>query len=336
MVSLSTIITIWLSLLICFLNTRKDQQLFIIHGFAQGTDYTISYYDHSAKVNQENIDSVLLKIDSSMSLYKSYSLINKFNASKDGLQLDHHFTKVIKKSFQIYKDTNGLFDITVAPLVQLWGFGPVPVKKFPDSLLIQQTLKNVGMNLLEFNGAKLFKSNPLVNIDVNGIAQGYSVDEVARYLDRLKIKSYIVEIGGELYVKGRKPDGTGFRIGIEGPAPDNKIATLFRHVISIKNGAITTSGNYTKYLHSKSKKVSHLIDSKTGYPLNNQMISVTLYARDAITADGYDNALMAMGVNEALNFIAVRNGMEAYLIYRNKDGSIADTLTKGFKKLIVN
>src|SRR5690606_7856053 len=143
-------------------------------------------------------------------------------------------------------------------------------------------------------GNRLTKAKPCIRIDLNGIAQGYSVDVIASHLVKKGISSFVVEIGGELRMKGPKPDGSGLRIGIEGPAlsPDGEPVT--RHIISINNGAITTAGNYRKYLQKGTGKVTHLIDPKTGYPLDNALISVTLYAKDAITADGYDSPLMAM------------------------------------------
>ncbi|MGY0035964.1 FAD:protein FMN transferase [Pedobacter sp. NJ-S-72] len=243
---------------------------------------------------------------------------------------------MINKSFEIYKDTQGKFDITVAPLVQAWGFGPKPITLFPDSAKIKELLENVGMNFLEIKGTELIKKRPGIHIDLNGIAQGYSVDVVADYLLRKGITSFVVEIGGEIRMKGPKPDGSAMRIGIEGPASDETSEPRIRHVISFNEGAVTTSGNYRKYLQAGGKKISHLINAKTGYPLDNQLISVTIYANNAITADGYDNAVMAMDIEEALAFVSARKNMEAYIIYHRKDGSVTDTLTAGFRKMIVN
>jgi thiamine biosynthesis lipoprotein len=333
-------------LLISFLYKGKDQQQYILHGYAQGTDYSIKYFAESPLVSGHDIDSILTKIDSSMSLYKPYSLINKFNASTKDLIMDTDFSSVMNRSFEIYKDTQGKFDVTVAPLVQAWGFGPKPINLFPDSAKIRELLKNVGMNFLELNGTELIKKQPGVQIDLNGIAQGYSVDVVADYLLHQGITSFVVEIGGEIRMKGPKPDGSAMRIGIEGPALNETIMcsgaqtemnrNQITHVISFNEGAVTTSGNYRKYLKAGGKKISHLINPKTGYPLDNQLISVTIYAKDAITADGYDNAVMAMGVEEALAFVSARKNMEAYIIYHRKDGSVTDTLTAGFRKMIVN
>ncbi len=322
-----------------FLLRLGEQKLYTITGFAQGTGYSLRYYAEEERVRKAEIDSLLQQIDASMSLYKPGSLINQFNDATQHLRVDNGFRVVMQKSFEIYHNTGGRFDITVAPLVQLWGFGPVPVQSFPDSTEIRETLKQVGMNKLKLKRNVLYKSNPKVRIDLNGIAQGYSVDQVAGFLKGRGIRSYMVEIGGEVVARGVKPDGTGYRIGIEGPLPESGVGKVetaaFRHVLELKRGAITTSGNFNKYLKYKGGRISHLINPKTGYPLDNPMISVTVYAEDAITADGYDNALMAMDVEEAMAFVKKAN-LEAYFIYHKPDGQVADTLTSGFKKLLVN
>lgn len=323
-------------LLICFLFGKEDQREFTIRGYAQGTDYSIKYFAKDSVITKRSVDSILNEIDSSMSLYKPYSLISRFNASNDGMDLDTHFAAVMRRSFAINQDTRGKFDVTVAPLVQVWGFGVLPVKSFPDSAAISAILPCVGMNNLVLKGNHLKKDMPCVQVDLNGIAQGYSVDVVANFMLMKGLRAFVVEIGGELRMKGPKPDGTAMRIGIEGPAESAKAEPVIRHVISINNGAVTTSGNYRKFLQKGSKKIAHLIDPKTGYPLDNAMISVTIYAKDAITADGYDNAIMAMDVKEAIDFVNAKKGMEAYMIYHKADGSIADTLTTGFKKMIVD
>ncbi|WP_316819343.1 FAD:protein FMN transferase [Pedobacter nyackensis] len=313
----------------------KDHREYIIRGYAQGTDYSVKYYATDSIVTKYAVDSILSVIDSSMSLYKPYSNINRFNESSEGLDLDPHFTAVMRKSFTVYKATKGKFDVTVAPLVQAWGFGPKRIDKFPDSAAVKELLNCVGMDQLRLKGSRLTKSKPCINVDLNGIAQGYSVDVVADHLIKKGLTSFVVEIGGELRMKGPKPDGSGMRIGIEGPALTANGEPVIRHVISINSGAITTAGNYRKYLQKGAKKIAHLIDPKKGYPLDNALISVTIYAKDAVTADGYDSPIMAMDVNEALDFVASKKGMEAYIIYHKKDGSVADTLTKGFKKMIV-
>ena len=325
-----------LPLLIFFLLRKDDRKQYAIHGYAQGTDYSIKYFAKDSVVTKGAVDSILLVIDSSMSLYKPYSLINRLNESSAGLTVDPHFVKVIKKSIEISKATGGIFDATVKPLVQAWGFGSKPILAFPDSTTVKQIMSCVGMQYLTLNGSFVKKAKPCIQIDLNGIAQGYSVDVVADYLIKKGIKSFVVEIGGELRIEGIKPDKSYFRIGIEGPGEKDNSTPLMKHIIQLKTGAITTSGNYQKYLQQGSKRISHLINAKTGYPLQNSMISVTLYSKDAITADGYDNAIMAMEPTQALKFIEAHSGLEGYLIYKDADGRVADTLSTGFRKLIVD
>jgi thiamine biosynthesis lipoprotein len=313
---------------------KEELKPYKISGYAQGTDYTITYYAPDSVVSQKGIDSLLNVIDQSMSLYKKESLISRFNASDKGIQVDGLMTDVLKKSFEINQDTKGIFDITVAPLVQIWGFGPKQQQQEPDSAAIKQILQNVGMQYIQLDKNQLTKAKAGIQIDLNGIAQGYSVDLIAQYLEQKGIKTYLAELGGEIRIAGRKPDGNSMKIGIEGP-DENGIPGI-RHIARLDHGAITTSGNYRKYHQNGNKKISHLINPKTGYPLNNEMISVTVYAKNAITADGYDNALMAMSLKEALAFVSKRKYLEAYFVYHQKDGSVADTLTMGFKELLTD
>jgi len=328
----------FLSLILVFpwLLLRKDEPIreFKINGLAQGTSYSISYFAKDSLVTKAQVDHILDQIDSSMSLYKNYSTITKFNQSASGVKLDDHFVRVVKRSFEIYQDSGGLFDITVAPLVQYWGFGPKSTQDHTET--IASILPNIGMNLLTLKGNFLSKKKPGVHIDVNGIAQGYSVDVVADFFLKNGVTIFVIEIGGELRVNGTKPNGTLMRIGIEGPSSNQFAEPTIQHAVSFKSGAITTSGNYRKYLMTGTKKISHLIDPKSGYPLDNEMISVTVFAKDAITADGYDNVLMAMHVKEALAFVAARKSLEAYIIYKKPDGKLADTTSTGFRKLMVN
>jgi len=328
-------ISIVLFFLVFALPKADELQEFKIKGYAQGTSYSITYYAKEEWVKKDDVDSILAVIDQSMSLYKPNSLINKFNESTGGMPVDFHFMEVYKRANSIFKDTQGKFDVTVAPLVQAWGFGPKKVEKFPDDATIKNLLNGVGMDKLSRHHLTVSKKNPNVQIDFNGIAQGYTVDVLAKFLQLRKINRFMVEVGGELCINGTKPDGQLFKIGIEGPTNTTLSNQTIKHIIQFKNGAITTSGNYQKYVMNGNQRISHLIDPKTGYPLKNEMISVTVFAKDAITADGYDNALMAMNVKEALAFAGKRKNMEVYIIYTRPNGELADTMSVGFDKLIV-
>jgi len=242
---------------------------------------------------------------------------------------------VVRKSIDTYQQTGGIFDITVEPLVQAWGFGPKKITALPDSATIRALKKCVGSNNLVLKGAELLKLKPCIKIDVNGIAQGYSVDVVANYLEAHGVRNYLVEIGGEIRVKGHKqPGGEKMKIGIEAPGDNDFELTMISRIVAVDSGAITTSGSYRKFYESQGKKISHLIDPRTGYPSQNELISVTVFARDAITADAYDNALMVMGLKKAMQFVEKRKDMAAHFIYRTSKGAVADTATSRFYKLL--
>ncbi len=306
-------------------------------GYAQGTTYAVTYYASEPMVSKASIDDVLAVIDSSMSLYKPYSLINKVNAAEGTLRIvDEHFYRVLRRSFEIYRHSDGLFDITVAPLVQRWGFGVEATDQLPDSATVHEVLACVGMDKLKLTGRRLKKKQPCVKIDMNGIAQGYSVDVLASHLESHGITHYLVELGGELRVRGPKPDGTPFRVGIERPAKAEGGGTVIDDVVELREGAITTAGSYRKFLQDGDRRISHHIDPKTGYPVTTGIISATVYAKDAMTADGYDNVIMAMPVADAITFVNRSKGMEVFIIYEDEHGSVRDTMSMGFKPFIAN
>lgn len=308
---------------------------YVLTGEAQGTTYQVIYYALDSIVTKKQVDSLLIKIDSSLSLYKPYSLINRFNQSDSGMPVDHHFLTVLEKSLLTFKETNGIFDVTVQPLVQAWGFGVKKINKLPDSSTISKLKHCIGSNLLQVSGTKVVKKKSCVKVDMNGIGQGYSVDIIADLLDQKGITNYMVELGGEIKVRGRKqPNNEKMRIGIETPGADEFERRVMQKVIVIEEGAITTSGNYRRYYETQGKKISHLIDPRTGYPVENELISITVYAKDAMTADAYDNALMVMGLKEAMHFIEERKELAAHFIYKAENGAIRDTMSRQFYQFV--
>ncbi len=305
-----------------------------INGSAQGTTYHITYYAADSLVSKWEIDSILNNIDSSLSLYKPYSQVNRFNDSKDGMVVDAHFTRVVKKAQEVYRTTGGLFDITVYPLTVAWGFGPQKPDSLPDEDAIRKMLPCVNTGLLYWQGRKLAKRKPCVKLDPNGIAQGYSVDVLAGFFEKKGIQHYLVELGGELRVKGRKlPTNEKMSVGIETPGDDPGFS-IIEKIVWMDKGAITTSGNYRRYIESKGQKISHLMNPKTGYSIRNELISVTVYAKDAMTADAYDNALMAMGLSKALAFVEKHPELAAHFIYYKDGTQLADTMSRRFLALL--
>lgn len=305
-------------------------RLYQLNGHAQGTTYSINYYHRSQAVSKKQIDSILIAIDSSLSIYKDYSLITAFNQSAKGLKMDLHLQTVVEKSLTISKNSNGAFDITVYPLVNAWGFGLSKPTAPPSHAEIKKLLNNTGYQNIEIKGNELLKRKPQIQIDVNGIAQGYSVDLIADFLENNGIHNYIAELGGELRVKGKKPKNQFFKVGIEA-INDIDFAPLTKY-IEIDSGAITTSGNYRKFMELGTEQSNHIINPKTGHYQKNSLVSVTVYAQDAITADGYDNVLMNLGLEKSLSFLAKHKELAAYFVYK-KDGKMKDTCSVGFPKI---
>jgi Membrane-associated lipoprotein involved in thiamine biosynthesis len=334
----------WLGLcgIFCLLGATDpsdaEVRKYTVSGYAQGTNYTITYYATDQVLLRGSVDSLLTVIDSSMSLYKPYSLINKINGGGQGVyEVDEHFRNVLRKSSRIHRRSRGSFDITIAPLVQLWGFGAEAIRRLPDSADVSLALKCVGMDKIRLKGHRLEKKADCVQLDMNGIAQGYSVDLLADLLDRKGVRHYVVELGGELRVKGGRPDGTPMRIGIERPTTGSRNGTTLKTVITIAEGAVTTAGNYRKFQQDGAETLSHHIDPKTGYPFQTGIISATVYARNAMTADAYDNVIMAMHADEAIRFVEGQKDLEAFIIYKEENGSLLkDTMSSGFRRLIMN
>ena len=215
--------------------------------------------------------------------------------------------------------------------MKAWGFGTEKPAVFPDSAEITSLLSCVGSDKIRLNSSQLAKTTSCIQIDVNGIAQGYSVDVIAAFLESKGIRNYLVEVGGEIRVKGRKyPENKRMSIGIERPSKNSFENTDIDKVIQLDHGAVTTSGNYRQYRQMGPKRLSHIINPKTGYTSQSDIISVTVIAEDAVTADGYDNALVVMGLAKSLSFLNKHKNLDAYFIYQKPDGTVSDTASVGF------
>lgn len=316
----------------------QNQEVKSIHlsGHAQGTTWNVTYFSADSAVLKQSLDSIFNSIDSSLSIYKPYSTIVAFNKSERGIKVDNHLRNIVKLSKRFTSETAGLSDITIGPLTKAYGFGADKLDKIPTDLEIRKLLSCVGSKNVVLKNDSLIKLKPCIQIDVNGIAQGYTVDVIAAYLDKKGVADYIVEVGGELRSRGlKRPALTPFQVGIEAPSDDEFEITPMQQIISLNNGSLTTSGNYRKYFESNGKKHSHIIDPRTGLSVDNELISVSVYAKDATTADALDNALMLMGVNRALKFVERRKDLAAFLIYKDSGGKIRDTASSRFQKLIV-
>lgn len=311
--------------------TEKTAPYRKIAGITQGTTFHITYEDKADKDYSGVVDSIFKDFDLTFSEYIPNSLVSRINNNDSTVRLNDMFIGVFNKSVQINKETGGAMDLTVGPLVNAWGFG-AEKKAVIDSAKIDSLLQYVGMDKVRIDGRRLVKSLPGIKIDVNSIAQGYCVDVVYRYLDHLGIKNFMVEIGGEVRTKGKNPKGELWRIGIDKPAEGSTaVGETLQSIILLDNQAVTTSGNYRKFFEENGRKYSHIIDPHSGYPYKNNLLSVTVIARDALTADGYDTPLMVMGLEGALAFLKLHPELEAYLIYTDQNGQFQVEHTKGIQ-----
>jgi thiamine biosynthesis lipoprotein len=307
-----------------------------LEGNAQGTTYHISYLSDDKTNYKDGIDSILKKIDSSMSTYLPVSLISRINKNDSTVLVDRYFIDVINKSMEVSAKTDGLFDVTVGPLVNAWGFG-FTKKASVDSSMIDSLLHFVGYTLLKLEGNKIVKTRPEIILDFNAIAQGYSVDVLANYLESKGINNYLVELGGELKAKGKKQD-EDWKVGIDQPTENTGTERKLEAIISLNNKALATSGNYRKFYEEGGQKFAHIIDPRTGYPAKQHLLSTTVIADDGITADAYATAFMIMGLDRSKQFLADNKelNLEVYFIY-DENGSwktyASETLKKWIREL---
>ncbi|WP_428656132.1 FAD:protein FMN transferase [Runella sp.] len=297
-------------------------------GETQGTTYHIKYCDERQSPFQRQIDSLLADIDKSLSIYRPDSEISQFNRSMSHRFQLPHFYAVLKKSAEVFRDTKGAFDPTVLPLVEAYGFGPT---KKPKGMLVNadSLLQYVGFQNIVFDSISVVKQKANIRLDLNSIAQGYSVDVVAGFLEAQDIKQYMVEIGGEVRTKGRKNDGQPWTIGIENPLHPNQLQTK----INLHDRAMTTAGNYRNRYEVNGQVFSHIINPKTGEMEQSSILSVTVFAEDAITADGYDTAFFVMGIDAVKQFLVTRKDIDVYILYTDDAGRLKIFSTDGLKNL---
>ncbi|WP_286859979.1 MULTISPECIES: FAD:protein FMN transferase [Sphingobacterium] len=314
----------------------KELSKIRLEGPAQGTQFHLTYFATDSVVKRSEIDSILKVIDLSMSVYRKDSKISLFNRDTvTHIEMDQHMARVIAASFRYNKLSKGQFDITIAPLVNLWGFGVRKSEVVPDSATVYQAKQFVGMHYLKVNHNQLVKKKPGVKIDVNGIAQGYTVDVLAEYLKHKGLSDYMVEVGGEIRVSGTAPGQQGFSIGIVQPDESRQEETMTA-VVQLRSGALTTAGSFEKFIKYKDKKLGRHIDPISGFPYTTSILSVTVYAGTAMDADALDNYFMSMEPAEIIAKAKKLKDVEVFVIYKNKNQAIQTVYSDGFGKLFKN
>lgn len=302
-----------------------------VQGTIFGTLYSITY--QSNENLKTEIEEELNRFDYSLSTFKEQSIISKVNKNEE-VELDTLFTNVFNKSLEISKLTNGAFDITVAPLVNAWGFG-FKQGDFPDSLMINNLLKYTGFDKVKLENGKVVKDNDQIILDCSAIAKGYAVDVIGDFLTRKEIENFIIDIGGEILTKGVNPDGNAWRIAISKPIDDaTAISNEVELILNLKNKALATSGNYRNFYIKDGKKYAHTINPKSGYPVQHNILSATVVANDCMTADALATSFMVVGLKQALEILTQIDEVEACFIYTDENGDYQTYLTEGLKEFI--
>jgi len=327
-------------LLSCKSQTETDQQatqqVFGISGYAQGTTYSIKYVaDIEDEKLYSEVDSILQRFDLSLSTYKENSIISLINRNEQ-TETDELFRTMFQCAMEVSQQTNGAFDITVAPLVNAYGFG-FTNKDDIDNELIDSLLQYVGYEKIVLKNNNIEKQMPEIMVDANALAQGLSVDVVAEFLKKKGYNNFLVEIGGEVFAQGNKPNNETWKVGVDKPidgstAENREIQAVF----NLKNIALATSGNYRKYYEENGEKFSHTINPKTGKPVSHSLLSATVFAKDCMRADAYATAFMVMGLEETKKFLTQHTEFEVYLIYATENNNFDVFMTEGAKNLLFN
>ena len=301
-------------------------------GMVFGTTYNITYQCDSNL--HESIKAELQKVDDALSPFNKKSIITSINENKN-VEVNKMFSDVFLLAQRISADTDGAFDITVAPLVNAWGFGfkngTSPTRHDIDSLKAI-----IGYEKVRLEGKHVVKKDKRTMLDCSSIAKGYGSDVVARLLKSRGVTNYMVEIGGEIVTKGISPKRLPWKIGVTKPIDDSlSTSQEIQSVINVTDKAMATSGNYRNFYYKGGKKYAHTTPPHPGYPVQHNILSSTVIANDCATADAYATAFMVMGLDKAQELLKRNTSIMAYFIYADKDGNNKTWCTESLKEKIV-
>lgn len=321
---------------ILFLASCSEEGQPVVHlqGQTMGTTYNVKYLIDEAPVEglQAEIDARLVEVNKMMSTYDPTSELSRFNQYRytDNFEVSPDTLFVINEALRLANLSGGVLDVTVGPLVNLWGFGPTKrPEKVPSQGEIDEIRDYVGYQKLSTTPTGLKKSHPMLYVDLSTIAKGFGVDEVAEILEKRGIKNYLIEIGGEMRVKGERGDGSEWLIAIEKPVTTERAV---QKVVSIGENAVATSGDYRNYYEEDGVRYSHLIDPTTGKPISHNLVSVTVVHPSSMTSDGLATASNVMGWEEAIA-VAEQEQLAVFLIRRTEDG-FEEYASPEFDKLV--
>ncbi len=303
---------------------QEDPKELLISGRTMGTSYSIRYFANNKTEDKvklkASIDTILVDINQEMSTYIKTSELSTFNSSKstDWVKSSQNLFHVINYALIVAKETKGVFDPTIGPLVNLWGFGPNGQRKVPTTQQIEKARKRVGYKslLVDSKNKKIKKLKTDIYVDLSASAKGFGVDAVAGLLNHYQVKNYMVEIGGEVITKGNKGDRS-WRIAIEAPNPENQNRP-YQKVLNISGMGLATSGDYRNFFMQNGKKYSHTINFKTGKPVDHTLASVSVaHESSCMKADAWATALLALGPIKGME-LAKKLNLAAYFIYKLK------------------
>ncbi|MEW9799375.1 FAD:protein FMN transferase [Alteromonas sp. CYL-A6] len=324
-------------LLLIVLAGCADKPLPVVHlyGETMGTTYNIKYVkvdEQQFPGLQQKVDERLAHINKLMSTYDTTSELSRFNQYRytDSFAVSEETRLVVEEALRLGQLSHGVLDVTVGPLVNLWGFGPTKrPEKIPSDDAIAAVRDYVGLDKLAVTADGLRKAHPMLYVDLSTIAKGYGVDAIAELFEQLAIDNYLIEIGGEMRVKGQRGDGDPWLIAIEKPVSNERAA---QKIVSIGTNAIATSGDYRNYYEEDGVRYSHLIDPRTGKPINHNLVSVTVVHPSSMTADGLATAFNVMGWEQAKT-LAEKEDLAVFLIRRTDDG-FEEYASSKFDKLV--
>lgn len=320
--------------LILSCNSLSKDSYYTCNGTTQGTFFNVTYqYETELCLN---IDSILRDFSKSLSNYDPESLISRINNNNTD-KADDYFIKMFEAATEVYEKTNGAFDISLAPVVNAWGFGWEKHNELIDidTTQILQLLEYVGMDKINLDNGIVIKDVPEIQVIGNGIAQGLSVDVISNYLREQGVTNFLVEIGGEIYATGLNPNTDPWAIGVDKPIKDTDYENRETQIIiNFSDWAAATSGNYRKYLEIGDKSYGHSIDPRTGFPAVNNLLSVTVLAKTCVMADAFATAFMVLGLEESIKIVENEEQLEAYFIFLDENNKIATKYTDGFDSFI--
>jgi thiamine biosynthesis lipoprotein len=312
-----------LASLLLLAGCEQPPQQVHLSGPTMGTSYNIKYLQQDGLPSSDDlhkeIDRLLEEVNDQMSTYRKDSELSRFNQYQgiDPFEVSNQTATVVKEAIRLNGLTEGALDVTVGPLVNLWGFGPeARPEVVPTDAELAERKANTGIHHLSVDGNKLSKDLPHLYVDLSTIAKGWGVDVVANYIESQGIHNYMVEVGGEIRLKGLNRDGVPWRIAVEKPTVDER---SIQEIIEPGDMAIATSGDYRNYFERDGVRYSHIINPQTGRPIHNRVVSVTVLDKSCMTADGLATGLMVLGDEKGIE-IAEQNHIPVFMIVKTDDG----------------